>query len=101
MHWLMTVLHVDSTIELWWVVFGFAAQAMFTGRFLVQWIASERAKDSVVPVAFWYFSLAGGLMLLAYALYRMDPVFILGQALGVLIYVRNLTLIYAKRRRDI
>lgn len=100
MHWLMTVLHVDSTIELWWVVFGFAAQAMFTGRFLVQWIASERAKDSVVPVAFWYFSLAGGLMLLAYALYRMDPVFILGQALGVLIYVRNLTLIYAKRRNS-
>ncbi|MGO4855572.1 lipid-A-disaccharide synthase N-terminal domain-containing protein [Phaeovulum sp. W22_SRMD_FR3] len=96
----MTVLHVDSTIELWWVVFGFAAQAMFTGRFLVQWIASERAKDSVVPVAFWYFSLAGGLMLLAYALYRMDPVFILGQALGVLIYVRNLTLIYAKRRNS-
>lgn len=100
MHWLMSLLHVDSQTELLWVVFGFAAQGMFTGRFLVQWIASERARDSVVPVAFWYFSLAGGMMLLSYAIYRADPVFILGQALGVLIYVRNLWLIYAKRRRE-
>ncbi len=101
MHWLMSVLHVDSRTELLWVIFGFAAQGMFTGRFLVQWIASERARDSVVPVAFWYFSLAGGMMLLSYAIYRADPVFILGQALGVLIYVRNLWLIHAKRRRDV
>ncbi len=100
MHWLMSLLHVDSQTELLWVIFGFAAQGMFTGRFLVQWIASERARDSVVPVAFWYFSLAGGMMLLSYAIYRADPVFILGQALGVLIYVRNLWLIYAKRRRE-
>ena len=100
MHWLMTVLKVDSTTELWWVIFGFAAQGMFTGRFLVQWIASERARDSVVPVVFWYFSLAGGVMLLSYAMYRQDPVFILGQGLGVFIYVRNLWLIYAKRRRE-
>ena len=98
--WLETLLHVGSLTELLWVVFGFAAQLMFTARFLVQWIASERAKDSVMPVAFWYFSLAGGLMLLAYALYRADPVFILGQALGVVIYARNLWLIYAKRRRE-
>ncbi|KAB6715799.1 lipid A biosynthesis protein [Roseobacter sp. TSBP12] len=92
------MLHVDSVVELWWVVFGLAAQLMFTARFLLQWIASERAKDSVMPVAFWYFSLIGGVMLLAYALYRRDPVFILGQALGVFIYARNLWLIYAKRR---
>ncbi|PTV94230.1 lipid-A-disaccharide synthase-like uncharacterized protein [Rhodobacter aestuarii] len=97
--WLEKLLHVDSTVELWWVIFGFAAQAMFTARFLVQWIASERAKDSVMPVAFWYFSLAGGMMLLAYALYRADPVFILGQALGVIIYFRNLTLIRRAKRR--
>ena len=101
MHWLMTVLHVDSTTELWWVVFGFLAQGMFTARFLVQWIASERARDSVIPLAFWYFSLAGGVMLLSYAIYRADPVFILGQALGVVIYIRNLWLIYAKRRNEV
>ena len=100
MNGLMQLLHVDSRAELSWVVFGFAAQLMFTARFLLQWIASERAKDSVMPVAFWYFSLAGGVMLLAYALYRADPVFILGQALGVVIYARNLWLIYAKRRRE-
>lgn len=99
--WLEKLFHVGSAAELWWVVFGFAAQAMFTARFLVQWIASERAKDSVMPLAFWYFSLAGGVMLLAYALYRADPVFILGQALGVVIYARNLWLIYAKRQREI
>ncbi|EKE70140.1 Lipid A biosynthesis protein [Celeribacter baekdonensis B30] len=98
MQMLMNMLHVDSVVELWWVVFGLAAQLMFTARFLLQWIASERAKDSVMPVAFWYFSLIGGVMLLAYALYRRDPVFILGQALGVFIYARNLWLIYAKRR---
>ncbi|SOB94872.1 lipid-A-disaccharide synthase N-terminal domain-containing protein [Rhodobacter maris] len=99
--WLERLLHVESSVELWWVIFGFAAQAMFTARFLVQWIASERARDSVMPVAFWYFSLAGGVMLLAYALYRADPVFVLGQALGVVIYSRNLWLIRDKRRRDV
>lgn len=98
--WLEKLLHVGSMTELLWVIFGLVAQLMFTARFLLQWIASERAKDSVMPVAFWYFSLAGGVMLLAYALYRADPVFILGQALGVVIYARNLWLIYAKRRRE-
>ncbi len=90
---LMTFLHAETRTELIWVIFGLLAQMMFTGRFLVQWIASERARSSVVPVAFWYFSLVGGLMLLAYALYRHDPVFTLGQALGVFIYARNLSLI--------
>ncbi|KEO54611.1 MAG: lipid A biosynthesis protein [Rhodobacteraceae bacterium] len=100
MQWLMNMLHVDSITELWWVIFGLLAQLMFTGRFIVQWIASERQRDSVVPLAFWYFSLAGGLMLFSYAVYRKDPVFILGQSLGVFIYSRNLWLIYAKRRRE-
>ncbi len=99
MDWLMKLLHVDSGTELLWVVFGFAAQGMFTMRFVLQWLASERARDSVMPVAFWYFSLAGGLMLFAYALYRKDPVFVLGQGLGVFIYIRNLWLIHANRRR--
>ena len=76
-----------------WLVLGFVAQALFATRFLVQWIASERAKASVVPHAFWYFSLAGGLLLLAYAIYRRDPVFILGQTMGSFIYLRNLHLI--------
>ncbi len=97
--WLERVLHVGSVSELLWVLFGFAAQLMFTARFLMQWIASERARESIVPVAFWYFSLAGGLMLLSYAVYRADPVFILGQALGVVIYLRNLWLIHAKRAK--
>ena len=76
-----------------WVAVGFVGQAFFSARFLVQWLASERARRSVVPLAFWFFSLGGGATLLAYALYRRDPVFIVGQAAGLLIYVRNLVLI--------
>lgn len=72
-----------------WVVLGFIAQAFFTMRFVVQWIASERARKSVIPVAFWFFSIGGGLLLLIYALYRRDPVFIAGQALGLIVYFRN------------
>ena len=74
----------------WWVVLGFVAQALFSMRFLVQWIASERAGRSVVPTAFWVFSIGGGFMLLGYAIYRKDPVFIVGQAFGVFVYLRNL-----------
>ncbi|WP_102223538.1 lipid-A-disaccharide synthase N-terminal domain-containing protein [Acidimangrovimonas sediminis] len=95
---LLRVFHVDSGLELTWVMIGLFGQLLFTGRFLVQWIASERAKRSVVPVLFWYFSIGGGLILLAYALYRRDPVFILGQSMGVFIYARNLWLIRAERR---
>ena len=73
-----------------WVVLGFVAQAFFTMRFVVQWIASERARASVIPVAFWFFSIGGGALLLVYALYRRDPVFIAGQALGLVVYLRNL-----------
>ncbi|MER5173339.1 lipid-A-disaccharide synthase N-terminal domain-containing protein [Thioclava sp. GXIMD2076] len=97
---LLKLFHVDNGTELAWVLFGLAAQLMFTARFLVQWIASEKAQDSVMPVTFWYFSLLGGVMLLSYAIYRHDPVFVLGQSLGVVIYSRNLWLIYAKRRRN-
>jgi len=100
MQTLMTWFNVDSLGELAWVFFGLFAQLMFTGRFIVQWLASEKAKKSVMPVAFWYFSLAGGLMLLAYAIHRADPVFILGQSLGVVIYLRNLWLIHMEKRRD-
>jgi lipid-A-disaccharide synthase-like uncharacterized protein len=74
----------------WWVLLGFVAQAMFTMRFVVQWVASEREGKSVIPLAFWIFSIGGGVLLLGYALYRRDPVFIVGQAFGVFVYLRNL-----------
>ena len=83
-----------------WVILGFVAQAMFVGRFTVQWIASERRGESVMPVAFWYLSLLGSWGLLSYALWRQDIVIILGQAFNSIIYVRNLTLIYRKRRHE-
>lgn len=80
-----------------WLVIGFLGQALFFARFFVQWLASERARQSVIPRAFWYLSLGGGAVLLAYAIHRRDPVFILGQATGFFIYSRNLWLIYRPR----
>ena len=76
-----------------WMLIGFAGQGLFSMRFIVQWLQSERAKKSVLPLAFWYFSVAGGATLLAYAIHQSDPVFIVGQALGLFIYLRNLWLI--------
>lgn len=81
-----------------WVAIGLLGQALFSARFMVQWIASERAKRSIIPKAFWFFSLGGGATLLAYALYRQDPVFIVGQGGGLLIYVRNLMLLRREKR---
>jgi lipid-A-disaccharide synthase-like uncharacterized protein len=80
-------------LDSFWTVWGFAGQALFTGRFLVQWFHTERAGRSVIPLGFWYLSITGGLMLLAYAVAVMDPVIIFGQAFGVLVYSRNLLLI--------
>jgi len=82
----------------WWLILGFAAQALFTARFLVQWIASERAGHSVIPLAFWVLSIGGGILLLAYALYRRDAVFIAGQAFGVFVYLRNLYFVLRDRK---
>lgn len=93
-------LHVDSLQEFVWVIIGLGGQLLFTARFLVQWIASERVGRSIVPLAFWYFSLGGGIVLFTYAVYRRDPVFILGQSMGLTIYLRNLWLIYAEKRRE-
>jgi lipid-A-disaccharide synthase-like uncharacterized protein len=87
------IIHFDA-----WVILGFAAQGLFTMRFVVQWIASERARRSVVPTTFWFFSVGGGFLLLIYALYRRDPVFIAGQGLGLVVYLRNLYFIAAHRR---
>lgn len=76
-----------------WLAIGFLGQALFSARFVIQWLTSEKQRRSVTPIAFWYFSLAGGVILLAYAIHRHDKVFIVGQAAGLLVYLRNLMLI--------
>ena len=81
-----------------WIGVGLLGQLFFTSRFLVQWIASERRRESIIPVAFWWLSLLGGITLLSYAVWRRDPVFILGQSTGLLVYGRNLLLIGRARR---
>src|SRR5262245_15851340 len=81
----------------YWLYLGFAGQILFGLRFLVQWVASERKGESIIPIYFWYLSLIGSMILLAYAIFRRDPVFILGQSTGFLVYTRNLMLIYRKR----
>lgn len=90
-------MHLELTF---WLIVGFIGQGLFTCRFLVQWLTSERLRRSVIPVAFWYFSLGGGAILLCYAIYREDPVFIAGQALGLVIYARNLFFIRRERREE-
>ena len=82
-----------------WLAVGFMGQALFSMRFLVQWISSEKQKKSVIPIAFWYFSLGGGVTLLSYAIFRLDPVFIVGQAGGLLVYSRNLYFVLRDRRQ--
>lgn len=81
------------TIEHIWLAIGFLGQGLFFGRWVIQWIASEKKAESQVPIAFWYMSLIGGLITLAYAIYREDPVFIAGQGIGAFVYIRNLMLI--------
>lgn len=87
-------MEIDKT----WLVIGFLGQGLFSARFIIQWLQSERLKKSVIPQAFWYFSMAGGLTLLAYAIHREDPVFILGQATGLIIYFRNLQFVWRDRK---
>ncbi|MBM4232891.1 MAG: hypothetical protein FJ160_01775 [Gammaproteobacteria bacterium] len=82
-----------------WVFVGFVGQALFSMRVVVQWIASERIKRSIIPQAFWYFSLAGGAILLAYAIHKRDPVFITGQGLGLVAYLRNIYFIRTGRQQ--
>lgn len=100
MDWLANALGADTRAELIWITIGLGGQALFMMRFLVQWIVSEKARRSVVPDSFWWFSIGGAAVLLTYAIYRADPVFILGQSLGFFIYSRNLWLIRAEKRRD-
>ena len=86
------------TVDHIWLMVGFLGQALFTSRFVVQWFRSEIVGRSVIPIAFWYFSVGGGIVLLAYAIYKVDPVFITGQAAGLIVYGRNLYLIYREKR---
>ena len=94
-------LHATSTSDMIWVGIGLLGQLTFAARFIVQWIASERAGRSVIPVAFWFLSLVGGVMLLVYALYRKDPVFIAGQSFGVFVYMRNLTFVIREQKAEV
>jgi len=100
MHWadLSHWWHTPPSTELVWIGIGLIAQLLFSMRFFIQWIVSERARASIVPEAFWYFSFFGGILLLAYACYRVDPVFILGQATGLVIYSRNIYFIWLGKR---
>ena len=86
-----------SNIELLFLIIGFLGQGLFASRFIVQWLYSEKKGESVIPIAFWYLSIFGGLGLLTYAIFRKDPVIILGQTFGIFIYLRNLILIYKKK----
>lgn len=96
--WLHRWLNVTSTVGILWILFGFAAQAVFSARLIVQLRASEKAKSSVVPVEFWWLSLLGASMLMVYFIWRKDPVGFLGQATGWIVYIRNLWFIYGKNR---
>ena len=87
----------DPTV---WLAIGFLGQAIFTARFVVQWVASEKCRNSVVPVTFWWLSLLGGSILLAYASYKRDPVILVGQSMGLFVYVRNLVLVRNAGRRS-
>lgn len=91
---------MDLDIDGGWLLIGFLGQALFSARFIVQWLRSEQLKKSVIPRAFWLFSVAGGATLLAYAIHRRDPVFVVGQAAGLFIYARNLQLLQRERVPD-
>jgi lipid-A-disaccharide synthase-like uncharacterized protein len=95
----MNAMFSHVTTDTVWVSIGLLGQALFAGRFLVQWLVSERTGRSVVPLGFWYLSIAGSAILLAYALHRHDLVFTLGQSFGFLVYGRNLSLIRRERQR--
>ena len=89
-----------SNIEIFFLIIGFAGQAIFASRFIIQWIYSEKKGESYIPILFWYLSIFGGLGLLTYAIFRKDPVIITGQIFGIFIYLRNLILIYRKEKNE-
>jgi len=86
------------TLDRAWLAFGLIGQIVFGARFIVQWIASERKQESHIPIVFWYLSIAGGIITTAYAIHKRDAVFIIGQGAGLIVYIRNLMLIYRAQR---
>jgi lipid-A-disaccharide synthase-like uncharacterized protein len=98
MQTIMSMFRAETASEALWLITGLLGQLMFTMRFLVQWWASEKAGRSVVPLAFWYFSILGSLIVLAYGIHKLEPVIIVGQLPGVVIYTRNLYLIRKEKR---
>jgi lipid-A-disaccharide synthase-like uncharacterized protein len=96
--WVQTWLDVHRTWELWWLVFGFIAQAMFFCRWIIQWVSSEKKRESHVPELFWWLSLVGATMTLIYFIGRREPIGVLGQSVGWIVYTRNLHLIRSKQR---
>lgn len=99
-HWLMDLLLVDSWVKVWIALFGLTAQGIFMSRMIVQWVATERAKRSVIPVPFWWLSILGATMLLIYGILDRDIVIILAQSFGFIVYARNLWFIYSERGTD-
>ena len=89
-----------SNTEIFFLIIGFIGQAIFASRFIIQWLYSENKGESTIPIIFWYLSIFGGFGLLTYAIFRKDPVIITGQLFGIFIYLRNLILIYKKRRKN-
>ncbi|NBB50151.1 lipid A biosynthesis protein [Rhizobium sp. CRIBSB] len=98
---LLAYFKIESMADLLWLGLGLVAQLMFSLRFIIQWFVSEKEKRSVIPTAFWWFSLVGGTLLLTYGIHRGEPVIILGQALGIVVYARNLMLLHQGRRTDL
>ena len=90
-----------SKIEIIFLIIGFLGQGLFASRFIIQWIYSEKRGESTIPILFWYLSIFGGIGLLTYAIFRKDPVIITGQLFGIIIYVRNLVLVYRKKSKNI
>ncbi len=88
-----------TTEEMVWLGIGFLGQSLFFSRWLLQWFSSERREESHIPISFWYLSLAGSIIVLAYAIHKIDPVFIAGQSVGTVVYVRNLILLYRAKKR--
>ncbi len=95
---MINLLNNLSSIEIIFLIIGFVGQGLFASRFIFQWIYSEKKGESSIPIIFWYLSIFGGIGLLIYAIYRKDPVIITGQLFGILIYLRNLILIYKKQK---
>ena len=98
--WLLEFFEIDTTRDLAWLLVGITAQLLFSARMLVQWIASERQRRSIVPPVFWWISIGGAMILLAYGIREREPIIILGQSFGFVVYARNLWFIYVVRNQD-